>query len=308
MKNDSLLRKLVSFLVKYKTLWVVLAVAVFGFAVSSFYLNSRSRNVHQVEAVNKAVNKFVYVPFSPTPTILPTPTPTPKPLTFAQMNALYGPCVHFPVLMYHHIQSKNAAIANKQTSLSVYTDYFTAQMQYLKDKGYNVLPMSDLVNFFDSGIPIPPRSVLVTFDDGYEDFYTDAYPILQKLGIPATMFLPTGLVGNPGYLTWNQISQMSGQILFANHTWSHANVELSDQKMRYEISTADAQLSDHSLNFPKVFAYPYGLASSQAEGYLSSLGYKAAFTTVSGSILCKKNRFDLPRIRIGNASLSRYGF
>lgn len=243
----------------------------------------------------------------PTPTPSPTPSPTPKPLTFAEMNALYGPCVRLPTLMYHHIQTKDAATAAKQTGLSVFTDIFQTQMQYLKSKGYNTATMNDLINFFDNGTPVPSKSVLLTFDDGYEDFYTDAYPILSSLGMHATMFIPTGLLNNPGYLTWDQITGMTGFVLFANHTWSHKNVQVASQ-MQYEISTADKQLSDHGLNVPKVFAYPYGLDSVNSEDYLNSLSYKLAFTTAPGSTLCKKQRFALPRIRIGNAPLSNYGF
>jgi peptidoglycan/xylan/chitin deacetylase (PgdA/CDA1 family) len=242
------------------------------------------------------------------PTLTPSPSPTPKPLTFAEMNALYGPCVHLPVLMYHHIQSRDAATADKQTNLTVYTDIFQSQMQYLKSKNYNVITMSDLINFFDAGTPILAKSVIITFDDGYQDFYTDAYPILSGLGLSATMFVPTGLVQNPDYLTWDEISGMTSSVLFANHTWSHKNVQVSTSTMETEISTADTQLNDHGLDNPKVFAYPFGLETSQAENYLNSLGYKVAFTTISGSTLCKKQRFDLPRIRIGNTSLSYYGF
>jgi len=168
---------------------------------------------------------------------------------------------------------------------------------------------SDLVNFFDAGIPIPGRSVLLTFDDGYQDFYNDADPILSSLGFSATVFLPTGLMENPDYLTWDEISGMNGSILFANHTWSHKSVSGNSLSVvQKEISTADTQLSDHGLNSPKVFAYPYGPATTQAENYLSLIGYKVEFTTTPGSILCKKQRFALPRIRIGNASLASHGF
>lgn len=237
----------------------------------------------------------------------PTPSPTPKPLTFAEMNTLYGPCVSLPTLMYHHIQTKEAATADKQTSLTVFTDIFKTQMQYLKDKNYNVLTMDNLINFFDNGVAIPKHSVLLTFDDGYQDFYSDAYPILSSFGFHATMFIPSGLMENPDYMTWNEILQMNGLILFANHTWSHKNVQVASA-MQYEISTADTQLADRGLNSPKVFAYPYGLDTVNSEKYLDSLNYKLAFSTVPGSTLCKKQRFALPRIRIGNTSLSGYGF
>ncbi len=265
------------------------------------YLN---RSVFQSSTKKSFPDKFGQLLNIPTP----TPTPTPKPLTFAEMNTLYGPCVRLPVLMYHHIQTQDAAKANRETGLTTYTDFFQKQMQYLKDKGYNVAGMNDLVNFFDNGTPITPKSVLITFDDAYEDFNTDAFPILQNLGYKATVFVPTGLVDNPGYLTWNQIISMNGSILFANHTWSHKNVGVSTSIMQYEVSTADTQLSDRNLNSPKIFSYPYGLDTGQAEKYLISLDYKAAFTTNPGGILCEKQRFALPRIRIGSTSLSSYGF
>lgn len=210
--------------------------------------------------------------------------------------------------MYHHVQTKESAIAKKQTGLTVYTDTFKVQMQYLKDKGYQTLSSEDLINFFDAGTSIPKHSVLLTFDDGYADFYTDAYPILQNMGFKATMFVPTGLVNNPDYLTWDQITSVSSSILFANHTWSHKNVGVAGNIMQSEISTADTQLANHNLNNPKTFAYPYGLDNKNAETYLNSLGYKIAFSTIPGNILCKKQRFDLPRIRIGNVPLSNYGF
>lgn len=244
-----------------------------------------------------------------TPISTPTSSPTPRPLTFSEMNNLYGPCVSLPSLMYHHIQSEESAKANKQTGLSVYTNIFKEQMQYLKDRNYNVLGAQDLVNFMKSGVKTPSRSILLTFDDGYNDFYTDAYPILKSIGFKAIMFTPTGLINNPGYLNWDQISEMNANnIFFANHTWSHRNVAVAEDIMKKEISTADLQLTEHNLNNPKVFAYPYGIDNTNAESYLNTLGYNFAFTTKPGSILCQKQKFDLPRIRIGNRPLKSYGF
>jgi peptidoglycan/xylan/chitin deacetylase (PgdA/CDA1 family) len=182
-------------------------------------------------------------------------------------------------------------------------------MQYLKTKGYSVLGAKDLVAFFTNQTKIPPKSVLITFDDGYSDFYTDAYPILRDLGFKSIVFVPTGLVNNPGYLSWDQISEMkNNNILFANHTWSHKNVLVADNIMKNEIETADTQLKERELNEPKVFAYPYGIDNAKAENYLSTLGYNFAFTTKHGSVLCNKQKFDLPRIRIGNKPLNGYGF
>lgn len=264
------------------------------------------RNNYNLSNTQKSQrDKFAEIT-KPVPAI--TPSPTPKPLTFAEMNSLYGPCVYLPTLMYHHVQTREAAIVTKQTGLTVYTDVFKTQMEYLKSKGYNAISMNDLISFFDAGGAIPAKSVLLTFDDGYRDFFTDAYPILGGLGLKATVFVPTGLMQNSGYLNWNEISGMNSLVLFANHTWSHKNVNTQDSIMQKEILTADTQLTDNGLNGLKVFAYPYGPATIAAENFLNSLGYKLAFTTTPGSTLCKKQRLFLPRVRIGNVPLSNYGF
>lgn len=271
--------------------------------VGSFFLNQKSEF-----KFDNSNNPVPTATPTLTPVSSPTPTPTPKPLTFSEMNSLYGPCVRVPVLMYHHIQSREAATASKQTNITVYTDVFQSQMEYLKNRGYNTITMNDLINFFDLGTGISSKSILITFDDGYQDFYTDAFPILSGLGFKSTMFIPTGLMQNPGYLTWDEISGMRGSVLFANHTWSHKNVASKNTPMEKEILTADTQLNDRGLNSPKVFAYPYGPDSIPAENYLNSLSYKVAFTTQIGNVLCKKQRLSLPRVRVGNSPLSNYGF
>ena len=243
------------------------------------------------------------------PQLTPTPTPTPKPLTFSEMNSLYGPCVKLPTLMYHHVQDMETAIGKNQTSLTVDTNTFRQQMQYLKDKGYKSVYMSDVLNFFDHNAPIPGKGILITFDDGYDDFSANAVPVLREFGFVSTLFVSTGLMDNPGYLSWNTIKDLAtrGDVVFANHTWSHRNVGAGRVDVEREIGTADVQLEERGLNSPKLFAYPYGLESTWGKEILQSLGYKLAFTTRAGSTLCEKQRLDLPRVRVGNSPLLNYG-
>ncbi len=244
-----------------------------------------------------------------TPIASPSATPTPKPLTFAEMNQLYGPCVSLPVLMFHHVEDLTAAKTEGHLSLTVGIDYFKKDLEYLTSKGYNTISPEQLISFFDNGVALPAKPVMLTFDDGYADNGTDMYQAILAAKVKGTIFTPTGLLNNPGYLNWEKIREMagSGLISFGNHTWSHRNVGGSASVIQYEITTADTQLSEQGLNNPKIFAYPYGLESSQAIKDLKTLGYKLAFTTVNGRMLCEKKRFDLPRIRIGNSSLSSYG-
>ena len=250
----------------------------------------------------------VLVVATPTSVPSPAPSPTPKPLTFVQMNELYGPCVYLPVLMYHHVQDPKAAKDNHQTSISVDIDIFRNQMKFLKDRGYRTASISELTAFFDNGASIPKKSVLITFDDGYEDFYFNAYPILRENSFTALMFLSTGLINNFGYLNWGEVSEMAGSgIAFGNHTWSHKSAVQKAEVIDNEISLADIQLTERGFNNTKIFAYPYGSVNGRTEVYLAKLGYGAAFTTRYGSTLCLKQRYELPRIRVGNRQLSSYG-
>lgn len=231
----------------------------------------------------------------------PSPTPTPRPLTLAEMNRLYGPCAVIPTLMYHHVQTAQEAKNSGYTGLNVTPEVFNSQLDYINSRGYSVISVSDLSGFFSNTKVLPNKPLLLTFDDGYEDFYLQALPLLVSHNFPATLFLPTGLADNPGYMSWSQISQLSSRhILVANHTWSHSSIAK-------EITTADIQLSDRGLNSPKTFAYPYGSKNSAAITELKSLGYTTAFTTRPGKILCAKTNLELPRIRIGNSPLNNFG-
>lgn len=306
---------------RFKTYQLLLGSVLLCFVLATVLIYTKSGNSRFFKAVttNTSVQHFaeflkIITPSptptpKPTPTPPPTPTPTPRQLTFNELNSLYGPCAVVPALMYHHVQDLTTAKAEGHGSLTVDTGIFQKQMQYLKDHGYNPIRPEQLIAFFDSGSALPGKPVLLTFDDGYDDFNTDAAPILQNFGFTATAFIPTGLLQNPGYMSWGNLADISGRglIYFANHTWSHHNVSTSLAEDQKEIGTADTQLAEHGLNPSKVFAYPYGNPSANGETVLSQLGYKLGFTTYPGSTQCRGRRFVLSRTRIGNTVLSAYG-
>lgn len=251
-----------------------------------------------------------YTHASPSAAFADTPTPTPRPLSFSEMNALYGPCATVPTVMYHHIQNLDQAKRQGHFGLAVGPEYFEKHLEFLNAHEYTAITMQDLIAFFDHGTSLPKKPILLTFDDGYDDFYTNAYPLLQKYNIHATLFLPTGLAQNPGYLTWQQILDMaaSGYVYVANHTFSHRSLQAAHDVIVQEISSAQAMLSRFSLNGAYVFAYPYGTVSGDAQRYLATNGYTLAFSTNPGRILCRQRRWDLPRVRVGNGGLPEYGF
>ena len=223
------------------------------------------------------------------------------------MNDLYGPCTNTPVLMYHHVNTPEKASEGKYGYLNVTPDSFDKQMAYISSKGYTTISPSDLLNFFYSGTNLPAKSILLTFDDAYADFGEQAVPIMNKYGFKATLFTPTGLLENPGYLTWSSLTGFGSNFYIANHTWSHHNIAAKKEVIIKEVGTANTQLTERGLDPLKIFAYPYGTVSQTAINTVKELGIKMAFTTVHGRILCAKKILTLPRLRIGNSSLSSYG-
>lgn len=243
-----------------------------------------------------------------TPTSAPTSTPTPIPTPTIDM-AKYGPCKNIPILMYHHV---NTLSGEQKTSinLTVETGMFASQMDYLVQKGYQTITLNQLVDALNGGAVLPLKPVIITFDDGYEDFYTDVFPALKSHNFQATVFVSSGLVeSSANYLTWSQIREMnqSGLIVFGNHTWSHKNLTGKDRSVaESEITTSQNQFESFLGKKPDFFAYPYGADNAVVENVLLQQGFKGALLTYSHP-QCAKLPFKLGRKRIGNTVISAYG-
>lgn len=147
-------------------------------------------------------------------------------------------------------------------------------------------------------------------DDGYQDIYTYAYPIIQKYRALVNLMIPTGLMGNPGYLGWGQLKEMAGSGLafIYNHTWSHASLgKASPEKIEFEVITAQHQLEEQLGKRVSIFAYPYGSENSFVVEFLKSHGFTAALSTIPGFTQCDSFIMSIHRNRIGNAPLTSYG-
>jgi peptidoglycan/xylan/chitin deacetylase (PgdA/CDA1 family) len=103
------------------------------------------------------------------------------------------------------------------------------------------------------------------------------------------------------------MDRMKDLVYFGNHTWSHHSVIGTKEILNQEISWADRQLSEKGFNDQKIFAYPYGEASSETINILKENEYALAFTTKYGNIMCKDKSLELPRIRVSNKPLNNFG-
>jgi peptidoglycan/xylan/chitin deacetylase (PgdA/CDA1 family) len=239
---------------------------------------------------------------TPTPTSTPTPSPTPTPSGF---------CLHVPVVLYHHIKPLADAAAAGQKSLDVDPSYFDGQMKYLSEQGYTSLKAEDLVNALINHTGVPAKPIIITFDDGYDDINQYAYPIARKYNMTINLMIITGLMDNPGYLSWNQLKEMvnSGTVRAYDHTWSHYPLVNGDEgKITMEINTAQQQLDDHLGTTPKVITYPNGSVDGRVISIAKNNGFIAGFSTVGGSTQCDSFIMTLHRFRIGNSTMAYYGF
>lgn len=255
--------------------------------------------------------------FLPTPTATPSPTLTPTSTVATESaNADYKPapndyCLYVPIFMYHHIENYQEAQQEGHAQLTVADTWFDQQMQYLTTHGYTSIGLQQLIDDLYARQPVPAKSFVVTIDDGYVDWYTYAWPILKKYHVIGNLMVPSGLIGNPDYLSWDQLKEMasSNVIQVYNHTWSHASLGgATKDKIEFEMTTSQQQLQTELGKPINIMAYPYGSFSPLAISILQQDHFIAALTTMPGQTECLSNVMELPRVRIGNAPMSSYGY
>lgn len=216
------------------------------------------------------------------------------------------------ILMYH-------SVGHNGESFTVTPEAFRSQMRYLKINGYKVMSLQDLISAHTSG-KIPDRAVAITFDDGYEDNFTEAFPILREFGLSATIFLVTGLVGGVRtnklgvsfpMLSWKQIEMMhqSGLISFGGHTVNHVRLSSIDEhQINREIYKSFEDIGEHLSDSSKIFAYPWGLHPFAAQAVLRNMN-AAAVTVERGFIDAQTDPCLLPRNSVNTyTSMRRFPY
>ena len=202
-----------------------------------------------------------------------------------------------PILMYHSISE------GSNESLYVKPDSFTRQMAYIKWRGYNVISLDELVEGIKANRKFKHNTVVITLDDGYEDNYTSAYPVLKNYGFPATIFLISNYIDKKkGFLRWHQIKQMlnDGKITFGGHTKNNVylpNVE-DDMALRYEIAGCKKDIELKTAGKVNHFCYPTGGFTEEIKKIVKVAGYKGACTTNRGFSKPNKDVYELKRIKI----------
>lgn len=183
------------------------------------------------------------------------------------------------VLIYHHVASDTPRVT------SVTAAEFRSHLQYLKDNDFTVIGLDVLIQQLKTKQPIADKTVVITFDDSYENNFTTARPILQQFGYPYTLFISPGSIDKQDgpLLNWQQVKQMSDEgVLIANHAMWHEHMaapaagetkQAWRKRMQQSILDAEAKIKHHTGQSHQWLAYPYGEYSLALEQLVSELGF-----------------------------------
>ncbi|MFC1621609.1 polysaccharide deacetylase family protein [Candidatus Omnitrophota bacterium] len=210
-----------------------------------------------------------------------------------------------PIIMYHRVDDRASV-----SKLSVCPDSFRKQIAFLKRHNYNVVKLEELAELIKTK-EIPYKTIAITFDDGYENNYTCAYPVLKEFGLPATIFITPALIGYEGYLTWDQVIEMSesGVISIGSHAMTHAYLPgLAEQKLNIEVVDSKRAIESHTRKEVFSFSYPVGAFDDNARERVRKAGYGIGVTTNPGKDYPPHDLFAMKRVRISRTSDSMLVF
>ena len=221
----------------------------------------------------------------------------------ANPNSIINPKkFDIPILVYHYVEYVRDARDTIRHSLHIAPYVFENQVNTLKTAGYTFLTPKDINKILEDEIPLPKKSIILSFDDGYGDFYTDVFPLLKKYNVRAINYIISGFIDHPNYMTHQEVSEIakSGIVELGCHTVHHPNlVKLSDSDAKSEIiGCHEDLLRDYAVNSVS-FAYPYGAYNESLLPILKAAGFKNATTTKFGFEISEDNLYNIPRVRPG---------
>lgn len=207
-----------------------------------------------------------------------------------------------PILLYHYVEYVKDKGDTIRQSLNINPYIFEKQIQTLKDAGYTFITAGDLGKVIDAEASLPRKPVIITFDDGYDDFYTDVLPLLKKYNVKATAYIVAGVIGRLNYMSKDEIQkvQESGLVEIGAHSMYHRYLKgISYNEAKFEIEQSKTNL-EHEFGVKVIsFAYPYGAFDKQTVKLVEDAGFKTSASTVPGVDVSSLNRYFMFRIRPG---------
>lgn len=197
------------------------------------------------------------------------------------------------VIMYHRFGE------DRYPSTNIRIKQFEDHLELLADDQYHILPLPQIIETLQAGKKLPDRTVAITIDDAYLSVYEVAWPRLQALNMPFTLFVATDPIdrGLAGYMNWDQIRQLQQDgVTIGSQTSTHPHLHrLSAKEVSAEITSSNQRFLDELGLRPELFAYPYGEYSTFVIDAVKAAGFTAAFGQNSGIMHAQNSFFELPR-------------
>ncbi len=203
----------------------------------------------------------------------------------------------FPILEYHTVTNNPLP---ESEIYNVPPAEFSAQLDYLQENGYTTITLNDFIKARRYGKPLPPKPIILTFDDGYADNYTEMLPILEAHGMTAVIFVITNELGKPGYLTLDQLKDLQKRgIEIGSHSADHLPlVTLNAEFLDNQIRKSKIFLEWNGLDPIGSFSYPNGIYNIEIIEMLKEQNYLAAVTGEAGLNTLKSDPYKLRRVNI----------
>lgn len=262
------------------------------------------------------------------PEIIEIPQPTPPPAQVANTVLWHGGSpqdywheeivtAKLPILMYHRVHPEGKAAT---ASWRVTPEAFEQQLKYLQEAGYYSVSLADWGEAILNKQPLPGRAILITFDDGYQDFYDFAFPLLKRYGFSATVFLVANNIGQTNtwdsvydeelpLMGWDTIKELQSQgIEFGAHTATHPHLTaLSPLEIVTEATRARIILQQGLGRVPVTFAYPYGDTDAVVQHLVGACGYIYGVSCKRGLSSFQDSLLALSRVEVtGNDTLAEF--
>jgi peptidoglycan/xylan/chitin deacetylase (PgdA/CDA1 family) len=216
--------------------------------------------------------------------------------------------VNVPILLYHRF---GPAVVDGMT---ITTPVFESHLRYLKEEGYTVIPLRQLVDYYlKKGPPPPPRSVVIVEDDAHKSVYTEMFPLVKKYRVPVTVFIYPSAISNAKYaLTWDQLRELkkSGLFDFQSHTYWHPNFKKDRKKMSpaefdksvtMQLGKSKSRIEKELGGRVDMLAWPFGIYDDDLLKRAALAGYVTTFTIERRNATDQESVMKLPRYLLINA-------
>lgn len=236
-------------------------------------------------------------------------------LSFPLARAIgWGNGTRLPILMYHSISGNLFGVSHPFYQIHTLPSVFSEQMRWLRNQGYRSLDLPSAWASLISGADVS-KTVVLTFDDGYRDFYTEAMDVLKQCGFTATVFLATDRIRHTSariegadYLTWGEVRELHSEgIRFGSHTVTHADLRsLEPEDLEFELGQSKETIEEKLGVTIDSFSYPFSFPEEDKnlarflEDMLENLGFDYGVCSILGRACRKSKRFFLPRLPMNN--------